>query len=60
MVAQIEYLVAMRLRDRVSPCAVCTVHVEMRSACFLVDPQNQGQRFVIGFTSKPLGRFLPI
>jgi hypothetical protein len=28
----------------VTPCAVCTVHKEMRSACFLVDPQNQGRR----------------
>jgi hypothetical protein len=24
-------------------CAVCTVHVEMRSAGFLVEPQNQGR-----------------
>jgi hypothetical protein len=23
-------------------CAVCTVHVEMRSTSFLVEPQNQG------------------
>jgi hypothetical protein len=29
----------------------------MRSAGFLVDPQNQGQRFVSGFASKSLGRF---
>jgi hypothetical protein len=27
------------------PCVVCTVHVEMRSAGFLVEPQNQGRRF---------------
>jgi hypothetical protein len=26
---------------------------------FLVEPQNQGRRFVSGLTSKPLGRFLP-
>jgi hypothetical protein len=32
--------------------------VEMRSACFLVEPQNQGRRFVSGLTSKPLGWFL--
>jgi hypothetical protein len=25
-------------------CAVCTVHKETRSACFLVQPQNQGRR----------------
>jgi hypothetical protein len=42
----------------VAPCAVCTVHVETRSAGFLVEPQNQGQRFVSGLASKPLGRFL--
>jgi hypothetical protein len=27
---------------QVTPCAVCTVHVETRSASFLVEPQNQG------------------
>jgi hypothetical protein len=42
----------------VAPCAVCTVHVKTRSAGFLVEPQNQGQRFVSGLASKPLGRFL--
>jgi hypothetical protein len=36
----------------VVPCAVCTVHVETRSACFLVEPENQGRRFVSGLTSK--------
>jgi hypothetical protein len=25
-------------------CAVCTVHKETRSTCFLVEPQNQGRR----------------
>jgi hypothetical protein len=30
--------VAGRLRDRVTPCAVCITHVEMRSAGFLVEP----------------------
>jgi hypothetical protein len=39
-------------------CVVYTVHVKMRSACFLVEPQNRGRRFVSGLTSKPLGRFL--
>jgi hypothetical protein len=38
-------------------CAVCTVHVEMRSACFLAEPQNQGRRFISGLASKPLRRF---
>jgi hypothetical protein len=25
-------------------CVICTVHKEMRSASFLVEPQNQGRR----------------
>jgi hypothetical protein len=29
----------------------------MRSAGFLVEPQNQGRRFVSGLASKPLGWF---
>jgi hypothetical protein len=33
------------------------MHVEMRSTSFLVEPQNQGGRFVSGLSSKPLGRF---
>jgi hypothetical protein len=41
-------------------CAVCTWHVETRSAGFSVEPQNQGRRFVSGLASKPLGRFLPV
>jgi hypothetical protein len=36
---------------------VCTVHVETKSTDFLVEPQNQGQRFVSGLASKPLRRF---
>jgi hypothetical protein len=40
MVALVGYSVAVRLRGRVALCAVCTVHVEMRSAGFLVEPQN--------------------
>jgi hypothetical protein len=39
-------------------CVVCTVHMLTRSADFLVELQNQGQQFVSGLTSKPLGRFL--
>jgi hypothetical protein len=42
MVAQVGYSVAGRSRGRVAPCAVCTGHVETRSAGFLVEPQNQG------------------
>jgi hypothetical protein len=43
--------------DRVTLCAVCTVHIETRSAGFLVEPQNQGRWFVSGLASKPLGQF---
>jgi hypothetical protein len=42
MVAQVGYSVAGRSRGRVVPCAVCTGHVETRSAGFLVELQNQG------------------
>jgi hypothetical protein len=43
---------------RSGDAAVCTVHVETRSANFLVEPRNQGRRFVSGLTSKPLGQFI--
>jgi hypothetical protein len=42
MVAQVGYSVAGQSRGRVAPCAVCTWHVETRSASFLVEPQKQG------------------
>jgi hypothetical protein len=57
MVAQVRYSVAGRSRGWVAPCAVCTWHVETRSTCFLVEPQNQGRWFVSGLASKPLERF---
>jgi hypothetical protein len=60
MVEQVRYLVAGRSRGRMTLCAVCTVHVEMRSTSFLVEPQNQGRRFVSGLASKPLGQFSPV
>jgi hypothetical protein len=60
MVAQVGYSVAGRSRGRVVPCAVCTWHVETRSAGFFIEPQNQGRRFVSGLASKPLGRFSPV
>jgi hypothetical protein len=41
---------------RVTPCAVFTIHEKRRSAGFLVEPQNQGQQFVSGLASKPLGQ----
>jgi hypothetical protein len=58
--AHVGYLVARRSGGRVTLCAVCTMHVEMRSAGFLVEHQNQGRRFVSGLASKPLGRFSPV
>jgi hypothetical protein len=57
MVAQVGYSVAGRSIGRVAPCAVCTWHVETRSVDFLVEPQNQGRRFMSGLASKPLRRF---
>jgi hypothetical protein len=57
MIAQIGYSVAGRTRGPVALCAVCTVHVETRSADFLVDPRNR-LRFMSSLTSKPLGRFV--
>jgi hypothetical protein len=52
MVTQVGYSVAGRSRGQVAPCAVCTVHVETRTAGFLVEPQNQGRQFVSGLASK--------
>jgi hypothetical protein len=72
MVTQVGYSVAGRSRGLVTPCAVCTVHEKTKSANFMIEPQNQGQRFVSGlaskplrwfvsgFASKPLGRFSPV
>jgi hypothetical protein len=57
MVAQVGYSVAGRSRGAVVQCAVSTVHVETRSVSFLVEPQNQGRRFVSSLASKPLRRF---
>jgi hypothetical protein len=59
MVAQVGYSVAGRSRGRVAPCAVCTRHVETRSAGFLVEPQNQGRRFVSGLALKPAATVSP-
>jgi hypothetical protein len=56
MITQVGYSLVGRSGGRVTPCAVCTMHEEMRSAGFLVETQNQVQRFVSGFASKPLGR----
>jgi hypothetical protein len=56
--AQVGNSVARRSEGRVTLCAVCAVHVETRSACFLVGAQNQGRWFVSGLASKPLGWFV--
>jgi hypothetical protein len=58
MFAHVGYSVLGRPRGQVAPSVVCTVHVEMRSTGFLVEPQNQGRWFVTGLASKSLGRFL--
>jgi hypothetical protein len=69
--AQVGYSVAGRSGGRVTPCVVCTVHMEMRSTYFLVEPQNQGRQFLdLGIktdgsgllicASKSLRRFLDL
>jgi hypothetical protein len=60
MVAQVGYSVAGRSRGRVTLRAVCIVHVETRSVCFLIESQNQGLKFVSDLTSKPLGQVSPV
>jgi hypothetical protein len=57
MVAHVGYSVAWRSRGGVALRAICTVHMDSRSVGFLVEPQNQGRRFVNGLASKPLGSF---
>jgi hypothetical protein len=43
--AQVGYSVAGRSGGRMMSCVICTMHMEMRSTSFLVEPQNQGRRF---------------
>jgi hypothetical protein len=50
---QVGYSVVRRLRGRVTSCVVCTVHKKMRSTCFLVEPQNKVDGFLV-WTSKPV------
>jgi hypothetical protein len=53
--AHVGYSVAGRSRGQVTLCVVYTVHKEMRSADFLVQPLNQGQRFFqIGPQNQPM------
>jgi hypothetical protein len=42
---QVGYSVAGRSGGRVTPCAVCPTHKEMRSVGFLIEPQNEGSLF---------------
>jgi hypothetical protein len=56
--SRIGYSVAGRSRGRVTSCAVCIVYVKTKSVSFLVESQNQGQWFVSGLASKPLGWFV--
>jgi hypothetical protein len=58
MVTQVWYSVVGRSRGQMTLCAVYTMHKKTRSASFLVEPQNQGRRFVSGLASKPLGWFV--
>jgi hypothetical protein len=58
MVTQVGYSVAGRSGGRMTLCAVCTVHKETRSVSFLVEPLNQGRRFISGLASKSLGWFV--
>jgi hypothetical protein len=44
--AQVGYSVVRQSRGRVTLCTVFTVHKETMSAGFLVQPQNQGRRFL--------------
>jgi hypothetical protein len=59
MIAQVGYSVTGRSRGRVTPCAVCTVHVETRSASLLVQHKKQGRRFVSSLASKPVATISP-
>jgi hypothetical protein len=45
--AQVRYSVAGRSGGRVTSCVICTVHMEIRSTGFLVEPQNQGRWFPV-------------
>jgi hypothetical protein len=54
---RVGYSMVGRSGGRVIPCAVCTVHVEIRSTSFLVEPQNQDRQFDSDLASKPLGHF---
>jgi hypothetical protein len=54
MVIQVEYSVTERSRGWVALCAMYTVHTETMNVGFVVEPQNQGRRFISSLASKPL------
>jgi hypothetical protein len=56
--AQIGYSVVRRSRGQVTLCAVYTMHKEMRSMSFLVQPQNEGRRFLPVWPQNQWLRFL--
>jgi hypothetical protein len=41
-------------------CTVYTMHKEMMSAGFFIEPQNQGLWFISGLTSKPVAPSLSV
>jgi hypothetical protein len=41
--AHVRYSVTERSRGWMISCVVCTMHMETRSASFLVEPKNQGR-----------------
>jgi hypothetical protein len=55
---QVGYSVAGQSGGQMTLCAVCTIHMDMRSIVFLVWPQNQGLRFVSSLALKPLAQIL--
>jgi hypothetical protein len=55
---QVGYSVAGQSGGQMMLCAVCTIHMDMRSIVFLVWPQNQGLRFVNSLALKPLAQIL--
>jgi hypothetical protein len=58
MVTQAGYSVARRSGGRMTPCAICTVHVETRSTGLLVEPQNQGDGLLVVWLQNHWDSFL--
>jgi hypothetical protein len=58
MVAQVGYLVAEQWRGWVTPCAVCTVHEETRSASFWLSLKTNVDGFLVVWYQKHSDGFL--